>query len=647
VCGIAGFLSPGSSSSPEDLAATARAMGRAIAHRGPDDSGVWTDAQRGLALAHQRLSIIDLSPEGHQPMKAPSGRFVMVLNGEIYNYPELRAELERAGRAPAWRGHSDTEVFLAACDAWGIEGAVQRANGMFAIALVDLVDDELVLVRDRMGEKPLYYGWQDRHFLFSSELKALRAHPHFLRRLEPAALPSYIRFGYVPCPLSIYAGIRKLPPGTILRVQLSRRGSETSRPYWQVPLPVGDDKLTADIAADRLHTLLRHAIKCRMHSDVPLGAFLSGGIDSSTIVALMQDQSSRPVRTYSIGFREHLHDESPHARAVAKALGTDHSELFVTAADALGVVPLLPDLYDEPFADSSAVPTFLLSKLTRQHVTVALSGDGGDELFGGYVRYVHGRSLLRLYRLVPRGLRNSAAKALSALAGRRWDRVSAHGPRSLGVTLTSDRLTKLADVLSLPGHRELYARLVSQWPNPALVAQGTAQEPGLLEDEQLDHAIGSPISWMMYVDQLTYLPDDILVKVDRASMAVALEARVPFLDHRLVEFAASLPLGLKLRNGRGKWLLREISRRYLDPRLTARPKQGFAIPVAEWLRGPLREWAEELLSPHALSQTGMVAPDPVRRVWEAHLDGRRDYGHRLWVILMLQAWCRAAAPSVQ
>ena len=646
MCGIAGFLGPAGSTSSADLAAIARAMGQAIAHRGPDDCGVWADAGRGLALAHQRLSIIDLSPQGHQPMTSPSGRFVMILNGEIYNYPQLRAELEQAGRAPAWRGRSDTEVLLAACEAWGIEGALQRANGMFAIALADLTDEQLVLVRDRMGEKPLYYGWQGRHFLFGSELKALRAHPQFEQRLETRALPSYIRFGYVPAPLSIYAGIHKLAPGTMLRVGLRERRSVTAQAYWQLPLPTGAGAPTPQAAVERLHTLLRDAIKCRMHSDVPLGAFLSGGIDSSTVVALMQEQASRPVHTYSIGFREQSYDESAHARAVAAALGTEHRELYVSAADALAVVPLLPQLYDEPFADSSAIPTFLLSKLTRAHVTVALSGDGGDELFGGYVRYLRGRALLRLYRTAPRGLRAAAATVLDALSGQRWDRLSARGPRSLAVAITSDRLAKLAQVLPLSGHRELYARLVSQWPDPAVVTGGTPSEPGLAENERLAGSIGCPISWMMHIDQLTYLPDDILVKVDRASMAVALEARVPYLDHRVVEFAVSLPLDMKLRGGRGKWLLREILARYLDPRLTGRPKQGFGIPIAEWLRGPLREWAEELLSPRALAASGLLDPTPVRQVWEAHLAGR-NYEHRLWVILMLQAWLRAAAPSVR
>jgi asparagine synthase (glutamine-hydrolysing) len=625
-------------------------MGRAIAHRGPDDWGVWTDARRGLAFAHQRLSVIDLSPEGHQPMTSASGRFVMVFNGEIYNYPELRAELEKAHLAPAWRGHSDTEVFLAACDAWGMEGALQRSNGMFALALVDLAEDELVLARDRMGEKPLYYGWQGRYFLFGSELKALRAHPRFQGRVEPLALPRYLRFGYVPAPLSIYAGIRKLPPATILRVPLYGSGTQIPRAYWQLPLPVADRTLSAAAAADRLNALLRDAVRCRMHSDVPLGAFLSGGIDSSTVAALMQDQSSRPVRTYSIGFLEQSYDESAHARAVAKALGTDHSELQVTAADALAVVPHLPQLYDEPFADSSAVPTYLLSRLTRQHVTVALSGDGGDELFGGYVRYVQGRTLLGLYGTIPRSWRRLGARGLALLAGRYWDQLTTRGPRSLGVTFSSGRLRKLAEVLALSDHRELYGRLVSQWPDAALLLRHeppfSLSTASVLEDEQLAHTIHCPASWMMYVDQLTYLPDDILVKVDRASMAVALEARVPFLDHRLVEFAARVPLDLKIRRSRGKLLLREVLRRYLDPRLTERPKQGFELPIAAWLRGPLRDWAEDLLSPRALADIGVIHPEPVRRVWADHLEGRRNHQHRLWVILMLQSWWRDTAPSL-
>jgi asparagine synthase (glutamine-hydrolysing) len=646
MCGIAGFLNLARSDSTEELAQSARAMAAAIAHRGPDDFGVWVDARLGLAFGHRRLAVIDLSPEGHQPMVSPTGRFVTVFNGEIYNYPELRSELERSSLAPLWRGHSDTEIFLAACDAWGVEGALQRVNGMFALALADLRDQELILARDRMGEKPLYYGWQGETFLFGSELKALRAHPQFRRELEMRALPSYIRFGYVPAPLSMYAGIGKLPAGSIWRSPLLKRGAETTRRYWQVPWPTDSATLTARPALERMHELLRDAVRCRMHSDVPLGAFLSGGIDSSLIVALMQAHSSRPIRTYCIGFREQLHDESPHARAVAQALGTDHNELCVTGADALEVVPRLPDIYDEPFADSSAIPTLLLSSLTRKHVTVALSGDGGDELFGGYVRYAQGRSLLPLYRTVPRVVRKVGAKLLAALSGRAWDRLSAYVPRSLAITFSSDHLAKLAAVLPLEGYREMYASLVSQRWETALVAPDTARVPDLIEDEQLAVAINCPVSWMMYVDQLTYLPDDILVKVDRASMAVALEVRVPFLDHRVVELAANLPLGLKLHRGQGKFLLRELLRRYLNPKLVARPKQGFGIPIADWLRGPLRDWAEDLLSPSALAALGMIEPDPIRRIWQSHLQGRGNHQHRLWLILMLQTRFRAAAPSI-
>ena len=644
MCGIAGFFSSRSSSSADELSSTALAMARAIAHRGPDDFGAWTSPAMGLALAHRRLSILDLSPDGHQPMTSASGRFVIVFNGEIYNYLELKAELEAAGRAPAWRGHSDTEVLLAACDAWGVEGALQRSNGMFAIALVDLAQRNLILCRDRMGEKPLYYGWQGETFLFASELKSICVHPQFRRVLEPKSLPAYVRFGYIPAPLSIYSGIRKLLPGSLLRVPLEgAAGAERLETYWRVPLPiVGATTAPASEMIDRLESLLRDAVKLRMHSDVPLGAFLSGGVDSSAIVALMQSQARRPVRTYSIGFQEQMYDEAVHARAVAQVLGTEHTELYVTPADALAVVPDLPKIYDEPFADSSQVPTYLLAKLTRQHVTVALSGDGGDELFGGYVRYIQGGTLLKAYGAVPLALRQAFSHALGAMATPAWDKLVALGPRRVRRMISSDRLSKLAQVTGLPGYRELYGRLVSQWPDPAVVVPSPVAGPTLLDDDSLASSIASPLSWMMHVDQLTYLPDDILVKVDRASMAVALEARVPFLDHRLVEFAAALPLQLKLVNGEGKWLLRQVLYKYVDRRLIERPKQGFGIPIADWLRGPLREWAEELLSESALSSSGVLSPEPIRAAWADHLLGRRNLQYPLWVILMFQAWYRAA-----
>jgi asparagine synthase (glutamine-hydrolysing) len=621
-------------------------MADAIAHRGPDDSGIWTEPSLGIALGHRRLAIIDVSADGHQPMISASGRYVVVYNGEIYNYQDLRRELEDSGRAPVWRGHSDTEVLLAACDAWGIERALAALNGMFAIALLDRAERTLFLVRDRMGEKPLYYGWQGSAFLFGSELKALRAHPQFENRMDAQALPLFVRFGYIPTPFSIYAGIKKLPPGCFLRVPLrAHAGSFQPEPYWRVPIPE-ERAMDPATAAEQLEHLLRDAVRIRMHADVPLGAFLSGGIDSSMIVALMQSQATRPVRTYSIGFRESGYDEAAAASAVAKTLATDHTELYVTADDALKVVPMLSDMYDEPFADSSQIPTYLLSKLTRRNVTVALSGDGGDELFGGYVRYIQARSLLRIHKLLPAWSRRGCARALTLAASRGSDRLTALLPRNVRGHLTRDRLGKLAEVIALNGYRELYGRLVSQWANPASVVAAAIATPTLLDDNAIAGRIDAAAPWMMYVDQLTYLPDDILVKVDRASMAVALEARVPFLDYRVVEFAASLPLKFKLADGMGKWLLRQVLYKHVDRRLVERPKQGFGIPVADWLRGPLRDWAEGLLCEPALSRGGLFNTQVIRDAWAQHLQGDRNFQYPLWVILMFQAWYLRAGPAL-
>lgn len=645
MCGIAGFIDWRSGAAPEDLSATARAMARAISHRGPDDEGVWVDAATGIGLGHRRLSIVDLSAEGHQPMVSHSGRFVAVFNGEIYNYEELRQELDSRGAPRSWRGGSDTEVLLAACEVWGVEGAIQRSNGMFAIAIWDSRERQLVLARDRMGEKPLYYGWQGRALLFGSELKSLRVHPQFENRMEARALPLFVRFGYVPAPLSIYSGISKLPPGCLLRVPLrADAGSVRPEPYWQIPIPEAEHPMDAGSAAEQLEHLLRDAVRIRMHSDVPLGAFLSGGVDSSTIVALMQLQSARPVRTYSIGFRESGYDEAAEAGSVARALATEHTQLYVTADDALKVVPMLPDIYDEPFADSSQIPTYLLSKLTRRSVTVALSGDGGDELFGGYVRYIQARSIMRVYELLPAWSRRGCARALAFAARAGSDRLTGL-LGSARTHITRERLDKLSEVIALSGYRELYGRLVSQWADPRSVVAAPIETPTLLDDDAIAGRIDSAASWMMYVDQLTYLPDDILVKVDRASMAVALEARVPFLDHRVVEFAASLPLKLKLANGVGKWLLRQVLYKYVDRRMVERPKQGFGVPIADWLRGPLREWAEELLGEPALSRCGLFNTGVIRDAWTQHLAGGRNFQHPLWVILMFQAWYLRTAPA--
>jgi asparagine synthase (glutamine-hydrolysing) len=647
MCGIAGFFERHAVDS-QQMRAIAQSMGDAIAHRGPDDHDVAIDAQLGVALAHRRLAIVDLSPEGHQPMASASGRYLMVFNGEIYNFPELRAQLDQERPGICWRGHSDTEVFLAACEAWGFEAALKRANGMFAIAMLDRKEHQLLFARDRLGEKPLYFGWSGSTFLFASELKSLLKHPSFRRRLDPNSLQQYLRFGYVPAPHSIYAGIHKLPPAHLLALNLDAEASTpTMRAYWSVPLPMARKETVAEEDdIDMLESLLRDAVRVRMHADVPLGAFLSGGIDSSTIVALAQAQSSTPVRTFSIGFRERVHDESEHARAVASELGTRHTELFVTAPDALAVVPQLPELYDEPFADSSQIPTYLLARLTREHVTVSLSGDGGDELFGGYARYFHGRHVIAFNATIPRTLRSFAANVMSSIPGRNWDRLLSFGPASLALQLEGDRLAKLANVVRMDGAREIYKRLVSQWDEPREFFRTGTEWPTPLDDVDLAARLQPPMSWMMYMDQLTYLPDDILVKVDRASMAVALEARVPFLDPRVVSFAASLPLRSKVRANRGKWLLRKVLYRHLRSELFDRPKQGFGFPLAEWLRGPLREWADELLSPAALKDSGFASVAAVRGPWEAHLSGRQNLHYPIWVLLMYQAWFKQYRPEM-
>lgn len=641
MCGIAGLIETSLTMGADQLRATAARMGRTIAHRGPDDEGVWIDRGMGIALSHRRLSIVDLSKEGRQPMSSPSGRFVTVFNGEIYNYKELRDQLDLGGSSVHWRGHSDTEVLLAACDAWGIEEAIRCCNGMFALAIWDTQERILALVRDRMGEKPLYYGWHGRAFLFASELRALKAFPGFAGTLNPEAVSAYLRFGYVPSPLSIYNGIRKLPAGQMAWITPARgEAGDRSSTYWSVPIPEPAGGLDSREAVDQLHELLRDAVKMRMHADVPIGAFLSGGIDSSTVTALMQDGHSRAVRTYSIGLHEKSHDEAANAVQVARALGTAHEELYVCAQDALNVVPHIPELYSEPFADSSQVPTYLLSKLTRRHVTVALSGDGGDELFGGYVRYLQVPRLAKFCRTAPSAVRHALAGVLEIAARPFWANLLAAGPRSLAVHFSTEHLAKLAGALRVGDEREIYRVLVSHWDNPALIAPGLLTASLPVDDKELGRGCRSTLDRMMYMDQLTYLPDDILVKVDRASMAVGLEARVPLLDHRVVEFASRLPLSMKIRNGEGKWALRQVLYRYVNSTLVDRPKQGFGIPLAGWLRGALREWAEELLSKVALLEHGIFDPVTVRRVWEDHLAGRGNYHHRLWVVLMMQSWLR-------
>jgi asparagine synthase (glutamine-hydrolysing) len=622
-------------------------MGDAIAHRGPDDHGVWTSAELGIGLAHRRLSIIDLSPLGHQPMASASGRFIAVYNGEIYNYPELRRALESEG-VGGWRGHSDTEVMLAAFERWGIERTLRELNGMFALAMVDLERRSLVLARDRAGEKPLYYGWQGDTFLFGSELKALLAHPAAERVLDDGAVAQFLRFAYVPAPRSIWRGIAKLPAGCWIEVPIAPDAKREYVParYWSWPVPGIDARpLRVEAAAAELDAVLRKAIGMRMRADVPLGAFLSGGIDSSTVVALMQAQSTRRVRTFSIGFAEAAHDEAAFGRCVAERLGTDHTELRVSAADALAVVPHIGRIWDEPFADSSQVPTYLLAKLTREHVTVSLSGDAGDELFGGYVRHIEAPRPLRLHARAPLFLRRAAAGALDALPGPRFDRALAAISPKLAVLFGGDRLHKLAAVLGVDGRTELYRRLVSQWPDPGAFYKRAPEPESLIDTLAVDPRV-SAVEWMMLLDQQTYLPDDILVKVDRATMAVALESRVPFLDPDVIAFAARLPGSARIGGGIGKLVLRELLARYLDRESFERPKQGFAIPLSDWLRGPLREWAESLLSRESLERHGLLDVDFVRRHWEAHVSGGRNLHYPLWNFLVLQSWLDEYRPRI-
>ncbi|HEY0336221.1 MAG TPA: asparagine synthase (glutamine-hydrolyzing) [Burkholderiales bacterium] len=649
MCGFCGFIQIDRVVEPTAMAAVVERMADTLRHRGPDDSGSWVDANTGVALGHRRLSIIDLSPEGHQPMTSRSGRYVIVFNGEIYNFRELRLELDALGAG--WRGHSDTEVMLAAFEAWGIDGALRRFNGMFAFALWDRTDRALYLARDRLGEKPLYYGWIGKTFVFGSELKALKAHPMWRSDIDRNALAAYLRHNYVPAPHSIYTGIAKLPPAHFLKMSVSDTRASVPQPYWSLraaaedgvahPLDIDDDTAVAEL--DRL---LRDAVARRMVADVPVGVFLSGGIDSSTVVALMQAQSTRPVRSFSIGFAEEAYNEARHAKAVAHHLGTDHTELYVTPHEAMSVIPQLPAIYDEPFADSSQIPTFLVSQLARTHVTVTLSGDGGDELFCGYVRYFWGRRIWNRIGRLPYRLRALAADALHTLSPASWNTLFAGVNRVMASTavgeLTGDRMHKLASVLGVRTPDALYHGLVSHWPQPESIVYGSHEAPTALTDQSQWARLADFTQRMMYLDAVTYLPDDILVKVDRATMAVSLEARVPLLDHRVVEFAWRVPLSRKSRNEQGKWLLRQVLYRYVPQALIDRPKMGFGVPIDSWLRGPLRAWAEELLDEHRLRQQGYLDPAPIRTKWAEHLSGSRNWQYWLWDILMFQAWFDAA-----
>jgi asparagine synthase (glutamine-hydrolysing) len=641
MCGLAGLFSD-ARSTPEELQRITLRMSGSISHRGPDDDGVWVDAFAGIGLGFRRLAIVDLSEHGHQPMRSASGRFVIIFNGEVYNHRSLRRDLESSGCR--FRGHSDTEVILTAFEQWGIERAVRRFVGMFAIAVWDTTRAELSLIRDRLGIKPLFVYHHDGLLTFGSELKALQAGPEFDRTLDTSALTAYLRYLYVPAPQCIFRHVVKLLPGHILTVSDPAAPLRPSVPFWSAEAAARDGQAAQFTGGDEeavaeLETLLSDAVRLRMQADVPLGALLSGGIDSSTVVALMQASADRPVKTFTIGFDHHDFDEAAHARAVAKHLGTDHTELHVTGSDAFAVVPRLAEMFDEPLADPSQIPTFLVCELARREVTVALTGDGGDELFGGYNRYIQGEQMIAGFERWPSALRKLSASGLTMLSPRTWNRMrdalrpvfpAAGRTRHLG-----EKVHKLSDLLRAESRPEMYRSLLSAWQDPErLVLGGIAAE-------NLDAALNGDnrlalMERMMLADQTSYLPDDLLAKVDRASMAVSLEARVPILDHRVVEFSWSLPRKFKVRDGRGKWILRKILYKHIPPALVEREKMGFSIPLATWLTGPLRDWAGDLLLSDETE--GVLRGTVVRREWDRFLGGDYTNASGIWALVMFRAW---------
>ena len=650
MCGIAGF-SPHHPDGFSELKTLAARMAAAIDHRGPDAAGAWDDSSLGVSLAHQRLAVLDLSVAGRQPMQSASGRYVIAFNGEIYNHLSLRLQLEASGAAPPWRGHSDTEVLLAAIEAWGLEAALQRCTGMWAFALVDRLMHELHLARDRFGEKPLYWGFtgsgQQRALLFGSELAALRAYPGFNSPIDRQALAELLRFGQVPAPLSIYAGIAKVPAGHCVSISLPLDAGAPlpePRPWWQLSdvIQAGySGPLDSESEAlELLEHILSLAVADQAIADVPLGAFLSGGIDSSLVTALLQCQSSRPVRTFTIGFEEAGFNEAPHARAVAAHLGTDHAETLLTSADARTLIPQLPQIYSEPFADSSQLPTHLVCREARRaDLTVALSGDGGDELFGGYNRYFWGPRIWNRLSWMPGPMRRRLGSAITRIPPSVWDYLG----RPLPVDQLGQKAHRLASRLHYVANRDdLYRSLVCEWRHPLDLLQGEFSREGSVAsaiDQPLPACLSAdPVARMMAWDALGYLPDDILVKVDRAAMAVGLETRAPFLDHRVAALAWRLPMHMKIRSGTSKWALRQILYKYVPRELIERPKAGFAIPIGQWLRGPLRGWADELLHPDRLQREGYLRPEPISQLWQQHLSGRYDHTTKLWTVLMWQAW---------
>jgi asparagine synthase (glutamine-hydrolysing) len=654
MCGLVGFIQRVQQNS-ESLTAIISHMADGLLHRGPDDAGVWVDEVTGLALGHRRLSILDLSAAGHQPMVSATGRYLVVYNGEIYNFSVIKKELEECDSAIQWRGHSDTEVLLAAIEKWGVEQFLTKSTGMFAFALWDREARILYLARDRMGEKPLYYGINNNIFFFGSELKALQRHPAWSAEVDREVLALFLRFTYIPAPYSIFKGIYKLPPGTYIRIPLEKitlgqNVIPAPVPYWSIeecvvrginsPFTGTDEEAIAN-----LEILLKDSVKNQMVADVPVGAFLSGGIDSSLITALMQGLHSQKVKTFSIGFYEEDYNEAENARKVADYIGTDHTELYVLPKDALRIIPDLSQIYDEPFADDSQVPTYLLSRLTREQVTVSLSGDGGDELFGGYSRYMANARRWDKISPIPQFLRTLSANILGSKAFSLFGMFlckDSEGKRGEGTRNSwCENLITLKDELPLPDFKAFYKYRVSIWKN-LIPVRVKGKELATAFDRGTFPTINHEDihSTMMYKDALVYLPDDILVKVDRAAMAVSLETRVPMLDHRVVEFAWQLPMGLKIRGDQKKWILKELLYRHVPAELVNRPKMGFGVPIGSWLRGPLKEWAEDLLDPGKLRQDGYLQANVIRQTWQEHLSGRQNHQAKLWAVLMFQSWLK-------
>lgn len=611
-------------------------MGVRIAHRGPDDAAVWVDASNGVCLSHRRLAIVDLSPAGRQPMTSHDGRYVMIFNGEIYNHKLIRRELETRFGVIAWRGTSDSEVLLETIARLGLAEALSLAGGMFAFAVWDRAERRLMLARDRVGEKPLYYGLIGSTFFFASELKAFQAHPDWRGELNAAITPSYLRFGYVPAPQSIYRGVFKLEPGRYISAGLGELAQAKTQPYWRFPAPT-TAAIDEDAALDTLETTLRRAIGRQLEADVPVGCFLSGGIDSSLVAALAQADASRPIRTYSIGFDDPELNEAPFAEAIARHLHTEHTELYVDGRTAVGVVPQLAEIYDEPFADSSQIPTTLLSRLTRQHVTVALSGDAGDELFGGYDRYAFLERVRWLFERVPAPLRSMGAATLTAVPAGLTVSIAKRVP-GIGDKVSATRLERVASFLRYRSGHEAYKDLMSQFPAPSAVAPALVEPASMLDERTYMEAAGELVPWAAYIDSLTYLPDDILVKVDRASMSISLETRVPMLDPEVIACSAQFPWGVKRKGGSAKWPLKTLLSRHVPTHLYDRPKRGFGVPLAAWLRNDLRDWAEALLQPGVGLMPGILDAGAVNRLWQDHLSGRHDHKSRIWTLLMLQQW---------